>query len=76
VRDAVVFRRAIDLVRLQFGSALGTPSCSAPWTVEAQLTELDDGDLKFHTDFRAPYAILLEKWFELPSEARPGLYQA
>jgi uncharacterized protein (DUF1501 family) len=26
------------------------------------LTDLDDGDLKFHTDFRAVYATLLEKW--------------
>jgi uncharacterized protein (DUF1501 family) len=26
------------------------------------LTDLDDGDLKFHTDFRQVYAALLEKW--------------
>jgi uncharacterized protein (DUF1501 family) len=32
------------------------------------LTDLDDGDLKFHTDFRAVYATLLDKWLELPSE--------
>lgn len=27
------------------------------------LTDLDDGDLKFHTDFRRVYATLLEGWF-------------
>ncbi len=26
------------------------------------LTDLDEGDLKFHTDFRSVYATLLEKW--------------
>jgi uncharacterized protein (DUF1501 family) len=26
------------------------------------LTDLDDGDLKFHTDFRQVYATVLEKW--------------
>jgi uncharacterized protein (DUF1501 family) len=32
------------------------------------LTDLDDGDLKFHTDFRAVYATLLEKWLGFPAE--------
>lgn len=27
------------------------------------LTDLDDGDLKFHTDFRSVYATIIEKWF-------------
>jgi uncharacterized protein (DUF1501 family) len=35
------------------------------------LTDLGDGDLKFHTDFRAVYAALLEKWLGWP--ARPIL---
>jgi uncharacterized protein (DUF1501 family) len=26
------------------------------------LTDLDDGDLKFHTDFRSVYATVLERW--------------
>jgi uncharacterized protein (DUF1501 family) len=32
------------------------------------LTDLDDGDLKFHTDFRAVYATLLEKWLGFAAE--------
>lgn len=32
------------------------------------LTDLFQGDLKFHTDFRSVYATLLTKWLELPSE--------
>jgi uncharacterized protein (DUF1501 family) len=32
------------------------------------LTDLDDGDLKFHTDFRSVYATLLERWLNIPSE--------
>jgi uncharacterized protein (DUF1501 family) len=35
------------------------------------LTDLDEGDLKFHTDFRAVYATLLEKW--LGFAAKPVL---
>ena len=31
------------------------------------LAELDDGDPKFHTDFRAVYATLLEDWLGCPS---------
>jgi uncharacterized protein (DUF1501 family) len=31
------------------------------------LTDLDDGDQKHHTDFRAVYAALLEKWLGWPS---------
>ncbi len=31
------------------------------------LSDLDDGDLKFHTDFRCVYATVLEKWFQTPS---------
>ena len=32
------------------------------------LTDLHDGDLKFHTDFRSVYATVLEKWLGAPSE--------
>jgi uncharacterized protein (DUF1501 family) len=33
------------------------------------LTDLDqEGDLKFHTDFRSVYATLLENWLEIPSQ--------
>jgi uncharacterized protein (DUF1501 family) len=32
------------------------------------LTDLVDGDLKFHTDFRSVYATLLEEWLRLPAE--------
>jgi len=31
------------------------------------LTDLEDGDLKFHADFRQVYAALLEKWLRWPS---------
>jgi uncharacterized protein (DUF1501 family) len=32
------------------------------------LNDLDEGDLKFHTDFRSVYATLLEKWLGFASE--------
>jgi hypothetical protein len=32
------------------------------------LTDLQDGDLKFNTDFRSVYATALEKWLGAPSE--------
>lgn len=32
------------------------------------LTDLEDGDLKFHTDFRQVYATLLSRWLKLPAE--------
>jgi uncharacterized protein (DUF1501 family) len=31
------------------------------------LTHLEQGDLKFHTDFRRVYAALLEDWLQCPS---------
>lgn len=34
-----------------------------------RLDDLDDGDLKFHTDFRRVYATLLERWFGLAESA-------
>ena len=30
--------------------------------------DLDDGDLKHHTDFRSVYGTLLEKWLGIPHE--------
>ncbi len=36
------------------------------------LTDLDSGDLKFHTDFRSVYATILERWLELPAAAVLG----
>lgn len=32
------------------------------------LTDLDSGDLKFHTDFRRVYATLLDEWLGCPSD--------
>ena len=32
------------------------------------LSDLDQGDLKYHTDFRQVYAALLEQWLAVPSE--------
>lgn len=36
------------------------------------LTDLHQGDLKFHTDFRSVYATILEKWLDIPSESVLG----
>jgi uncharacterized protein (DUF1501 family) len=36
------------------------------------LTDLEDGDLKFHTDFRQVYATVLESWLSWPSESVLG----
>ena len=36
------------------------------------LTDLHQGDLKFHTDFRSVYATILDKWLEFPSKAILG----
>jgi uncharacterized protein (DUF1501 family) len=33
-----------------------------------KLSDLADGDLKFHTDFRAVYAALLSRWLGWPAE--------
>jgi uncharacterized protein (DUF1501 family) len=32
------------------------------------LTDLEDGDLRYHTDFRCVYATLLERWLQADSE--------
>jgi uncharacterized protein (DUF1501 family) len=36
------------------------------------LTDLEDGDLKFHTDFRQVYAAILERWLRWPSASVLG----
>jgi uncharacterized protein (DUF1501 family) len=36
--------------------------------VHPSLTDLDDGDLKHHTDFRRVYAAILEHWLGQPSQ--------
>lgn len=36
------------------------------------LTDLDDGDLKHHTDFRSVYAAVLEQWLKTPAEPTLG----
>lgn len=36
------------------------------------LADLDDGDLKHHTDFRSVYASILERWLGCPSETVLG----
>ncbi len=36
------------------------------------LTDLDNGDLKHHTDFRQVYAAILEDWLSCPSESVLG----
>jgi uncharacterized protein (DUF1501 family) len=36
------------------------------------LTDLQDGDLKFHTDFRQTYATVLENWLGVPSQTVLG----
>ena len=33
------------------------------------LTDLGDGDLKFHTDFRQVYATILERWMNVDAKA-------
>jgi uncharacterized protein (DUF1501 family) len=36
------------------------------------LIDLDDGDLKHHTDFRSIYASVLEQWLGAPAEKTLG----
>jgi uncharacterized protein (DUF1501 family) len=41
-------------------------------TKHPSLSDLDQGDLKFHTDFRQVYATLLDKWLQVDSRAVLG----
>ncbi|HVV99980.1 MAG TPA: DUF1501 domain-containing protein, partial [Planctomycetaceae bacterium] len=43
------------------------PVKAGPLGAHPSLTDLTDGDLKFHTDFRSIYATLLEQWLKVPS---------
>jgi uncharacterized protein (DUF1501 family) len=45
-----------------------TPGKGGLYGAHPSLTDLDDGDLKFHTDFRRVYATLLEKWLGFTAE--------
>jgi uncharacterized protein (DUF1501 family) len=36
------------------------------------LTDLDNGDLKFNTDFRRVYGTVLDDWLRAPSESVLG----
>lgn len=46
-----------------------SPKCQAGIIgAHPSLTDLDDGDLKFHTDFRSVYATLLDRWLGIASE--------
>ncbi len=36
------------------------------------LTDLDNGDLKFNTDFRSVYGTVLDKWLRAPSQVVLG----
>jgi uncharacterized protein (DUF1501 family) len=46
-----------------------SPKCkSGVIGTHPSLSDLDDGDLKFHTDFRSVYATLLERWLSISSE--------
>lgn len=37
---------------------------------QPSLTDLDDGDLKYHTDFRSVYATVIDKWFQSKADSR------
>lgn len=50
----------------------GAPAAAGVIGAHPGLTDLDDGDLKFHTDFRRVYATLLEEWLQVPSQTVLG----
>jgi uncharacterized protein (DUF1501 family) len=45
---------------------------AGPIGAHPSLSDLDSGDLKFHTDFRRVYATLLDQWLHCDSEAVLG----
>ncbi|MBI3861983.1 MAG: DUF1501 domain-containing protein [Planctomycetia bacterium] len=47
--------------------AVGEAVNAGPLGDHPSLTDLDDGDLKFHTDFRRVYATILDQWLKVPS---------
>lgn len=46
---------------------MGDRVVAGPVGASPSLTDLDDGDLKFHTDFRSVYTTLLDDWLKLPA---------
>ena len=46
------------------GAGWGGTAAVAPTTAPPDLRNLDDGDLRFSTDFRAVYAAVLEQWLD------------
>ena len=55
-----------------FYSSSGRSVRAASSAHHPDLEALDDGDLKFHTDFRQVYASLLQSWLGIPSEPIVG----
>ena len=52
---------------------LSGPALKSPLFGEhPSISDLDDGDLKFHTDFRSVYATVIEKWFAADSQKLLG----
>jgi uncharacterized protein (DUF1501 family) len=45
---------------------------TGPIGAHPSLADLDDGDLRFHTDFRSVYATLLDQWLNVPSAEMLG----
>lgn len=46
---------------------IGSPVTGGIHGRHPSLQDLDDGDLKYHTDFRSVYATLLDRWLGIPS---------
>lgn len=51
---------------------IGAPVKGGLYGEHPSLTDLDDGDLKFTTDFRSVYATILDKWMVAPSKTVLG----
>ena len=50
---------------------------AGPFGDAPDLTDLQDGDIKHHVDFRQVYATVLEQWLNWPSrEILGGEYEA
>lgn len=50
----------------------GTPVAGGIHGTTPRLQDLEDGDLKFTTDFRSVYATVLERWLNVPSQTVLG----
>ena len=48
--------------------AVGPGVKGGPVGKHPSLTDLDDGDLKHHTDFRRVYATILDEWLNVDSK--------